>query len=197
MSRAQSDEEAKRAAAGRSSQRKYLPAQLHKPLPRSRTSIVRTFKTTLDTLHDQSWRKSPRFARFSQIDGSEASKASRAYWKLSRNLPRKLLSLLTQMRTGHIPLNVHLHRIQRTDSPECPCCKRHPETVLHYLMECQAHRAPRYRLRSKVGQEKYNIATLLTDRACMKHLFRFIDDTKRFHHIVGDLPELKSDDDDD
>lgn len=53
------DEEAKRAAAGRSSQKKYLLAQLHKPLPRSRTSMVRTYKTTLETRHDESWRKSP------------------------------------------------------------------------------------------------------------------------------------------
>lgn len=190
------DEEAKKAAAGRSSPRRKLPTQLHNPLPRSRTSIVRTYRTYLDTQHDEAWRSSPRYAKFSLIDNSEATKASRAYWKLSRNLPRKLLSILTQIRTGHVPLNAHLHRIQRADSPECPCCKRHPETVFHYLIECPSHRAPRSRLRRKIGYSKFNIATLLTDRATLKHLFRYINDTKCFHHIVGDLPELKTDDDD-
>lgn len=43
------DEEAKKAAAGRSSPWRKLPIQLHSPLPRSRTSIVRTYCTHLDT----------------------------------------------------------------------------------------------------------------------------------------------------
>ncbi|KAE9407133.1 hypothetical protein BT96DRAFT_746098, partial [Gymnopus androsaceus JB14] len=87
---------------------------------------------------------------------------------------------LTQIRTGHIPLNSHLHRIQLADSPDCPCCKRHPETVFHYLLECPAHCAPRNRLQRAVGHERFNMAALLTDSANLKHLFRFIDHTKRF-----------------
>lgn len=129
------DEEAKIAAAGRSGPRTRLPLQLHKPLPRSRTSIVQTYRAKLEEQHNKTWRTSPRYAKFSLIDASEATKASRSYWKLSRNLPRKLLSILTQLRTGHAPLCLHLHRICQADSPECPCCKRHPKTVIHYLME--------------------------------------------------------------
>ncbi|KAE9407132.1 hypothetical protein BT96DRAFT_752125, partial [Gymnopus androsaceus JB14] len=71
------DAEAKKAAVGRSSPRKKLPVQLHDPLPRSRTSIIRTYRASLQTQHDKTWQNSPRFAKFSLIDASAATKASR------------------------------------------------------------------------------------------------------------------------
>lgn len=189
------DEEAKKAAAGRSSPKRRLPSQLHKPLPKSRTSVVRIFRDKLNAQHNEAWKKSPRYAKFSAIDASDATTASRAYLKLSRYLPRKLLAVLTQLRTGHIPLQRHLHRIKKTDSDTCPCCKRHPETVFHYLMECPAHSTSRARLRRKLAADRWNVRALMTKPELLKHLFQFVDDTKRFHHIMGDLPSWKGEDD--
>ncbi|THU84165.1 hypothetical protein K435DRAFT_688099 [Dendrothele bispora CBS 962.96] len=42
--------------------------------------------------------------------------------------------MLIQLRTGHIQLYYHLHRTQQTDSPTCPCCNQHQETVIHFLL---------------------------------------------------------------
>ncbi|KAJ3824804.1 hypothetical protein F5880DRAFT_1446551, partial [Lentinula raphanica] len=87
---------------------------------------------------------------------------------------------LTQLRTGHAPLQAHLSKIKKVDTPTCPCCKQHPETVFHYLIQCSAHRTARNRLRRKVGPRNMNPAALLTEKDLLKHLFRYVDETKRF-----------------
>ncbi|KAJ3925609.1 MAG: hypothetical protein NXY57DRAFT_906865, partial [Lentinula lateritia] len=43
---------------------------------------------------------------------------------------------LTQLCTGHIPLQKHLDCIGKADSPMCPCCKRADETITHFLFSC-------------------------------------------------------------
>ncbi|KAJ3784018.1 hypothetical protein GGU10DRAFT_402979, partial [Lentinula aff. detonsa] len=102
---------------------------------------------------------------------------------------------LTQLRTGHIPLQGHLHKIKKTDSPTCPCCKQHPKTTFHYLFQCRAHRRPREILRQKVGRKNWNVGALLTEKNTLRHLFAYVDDTKRFYHILGNLPTLPEDQD--
>ncbi|THU94581.1 hypothetical protein K435DRAFT_591497, partial [Dendrothele bispora CBS 962.96] len=64
---------------------------------------------------------------------------SETFKKLIADLPRKHTTILVQLCTGHIPLKRHLHRICRADTPICPCCRRHPETVQHFLLPCPAH----------------------------------------------------------
>ncbi|KAF5362978.1 hypothetical protein D9758_007067 [Tetrapyrgos nigripes] len=70
------DEEAKRAAAGDSSPNEDLPTVLHKPLPISQTSVIRTFRTELQLRHDEAWAQSHRYQRFKTIDPVEATKAA-------------------------------------------------------------------------------------------------------------------------
>ena len=45
--------------------------------------------------------------------------------------------------TGHIGLNKHLHRINRSDTPNCPNCTDIEETVAHCIGQCPAY--PRVR----------------------------------------------------
>ncbi|KAE9395065.1 hypothetical protein BT96DRAFT_826774, partial [Gymnopus androsaceus JB14] len=111
--------------------------------------------------------------------------------KLSRGLPRKLLSILTQLRTGHIPLQKHLFNIKCAGTPTCPCCGNHPETIYHYLMECTAHNAARNRLRRTIGHRNFAYATLLTTSETLGELFRYVNDMRRFYHIVRELPSLE------
>ncbi|KAE9384391.1 hypothetical protein BT96DRAFT_773189, partial [Gymnopus androsaceus JB14] len=87
---------------------------------------------------------------------------------------------LTQLRIGHAPLQKHLYNINRVDSPLCPCCKRHPETVYHYLMECPAHRTRRDRMRRAIGRRSCTLSALLTTAETLKELFQFINDMRRF-----------------
>ncbi|KAJ3897958.1 hypothetical protein F5879DRAFT_761292, partial [Lentinula edodes] len=87
---------------------------------------------------------------------------------------------LTQLRTGHIPLQRHLHRIGKADSPTCPCCKHGNKTVMHYLFECCAHRQARGRLQRKLANDQWSIGSLLSTKSSLPHLFRYINDTKHF-----------------
>ena len=48
---------------------------------------------------------------------------------------RPLSSIITQLRTGKIALAHYLHKIQRKDSPRCPCSQG-IQTVRHILTEC-------------------------------------------------------------
>ena len=41
--------------------------------------------------------------------------------------------------TGHIGLNKHLHRINRSDTSNCPNCTDTEETVAHYISQCPAY----------------------------------------------------------
>ncbi|OAX32906.1 hypothetical protein K503DRAFT_651940, partial [Rhizopogon vinicolor AM-OR11-026] len=43
-------------------------------------------------------------------------------------------SLLFQLRTGHAPLNKHLHCIAKVPNPACQHCYLREETVRHFLI---------------------------------------------------------------
>ncbi|KZT66289.1 hypothetical protein DAEQUDRAFT_675233 [Daedalea quercina L-15889] len=97
------------------------------------------------------------------------------------------MSLLTQLRTEHVPLQVHLHRISKADSPRCPTCDYAKETVYHYLLDCPTYDQQRARMAFKLGPAAHSVQTLLTDPKALPHLFRFIHDTRRFDNTFGDL----------
>ena len=51
-------------------------------------------------------------------------------------LNRKNQSTIFRMRTQHIALNKHLHRIGASTSPACPLCGHPEETIEHHLLYC-------------------------------------------------------------
>jgi len=53
------------------------------------------------------------------------------------NLARKEQSLIFRLRTGHVPLNNHLHRIKKNHPAQCPLCGSPKETVEHHLLHCE------------------------------------------------------------
>ena len=73
--------------------------------------------------------------RLKEIDPSMPAGKHAKYTKF---LPRWNAALLIQLRSGHIPLNMYLHRIGKIDSPLCQECRKN-ETVFHYLIECRWH----------------------------------------------------------
>ena len=73
------------------------------------------------------------------------------YRSLVSGLNRRQTSLLTQLRTGHAPLNHHLHKIGAWETPFCMHCKTKRETVYHYIMTCDAYRDQRLQLRRDRG----------------------------------------------
>ncbi|KZP26428.1 hypothetical protein FIBSPDRAFT_732299, partial [Athelia psychrophila] len=93
------DEEAKQAEKGETSQDKGLPARFRsrRVLPTSKSSTKQAFYAKLKVRSQQSFEKSPRYAKMSKIDKTMPSDK---YRKLIKTLPRKHASILTQLRAA-------------------------------------------------------------------------------------------------
>ena len=130
------DTEAKKAAEGDASPAHALPTMLRKPLPTSVSAVKRAIKETAKRDAASHLAKSKRYPQLRDIDGSVPSSQFR---KLTAELTWKQASLMIQLRTGHIPLNLHLARFGAVESPTCPACHEKPESVHQFLMICTAH----------------------------------------------------------
>jgi len=126
------DEAARRATEGDTTPDAQLPEFLHAgPLPHSKSALRQTFHAKMKQMAMELWSRSPRYQWTNQIV-PDLPRAS--YFKSIARLPRKQTSIITQLITGHAPLNKHLHRIGKSASPICPSCHEHEETVTHFLL---------------------------------------------------------------
>ncbi|TFK54102.1 hypothetical protein OE88DRAFT_1616051, partial [Heliocybe sulcata] len=99
-------------------------------------------------------------------------------------LPRPQAAIVMQLRTGHAPLNAHLHRIQATAIPDCDHCPRIPEDVHHYLLICRKYERQRFALHRKIGRAASELSTLLN--AEVKALLAYVHQTRRFRKTHGE-----------
>ncbi|KAG2110706.1 hypothetical protein DEU56DRAFT_749788 [Suillus clintonianus] len=97
-----------------------------------------------------------------------------------------------QLRTGHAPLNKHLHRIRGAETPTCPACEESEETVHHYLMECPAYRAQRDVLQRSMPNRAYHIRRLLSNGEFLPNLFKYIAATKRLENAFGNVAPIEN-----
>ena len=181
------DEEAKKAITEGSSNTRDLPTILRKTLPRSKSAAKWTHNEKLKRLAQKNWQKSKRFDRMKKTDPTTPSNK---YINLVTKLPRKLASILSQLRTGHAPLAKHLHRIGKTNSPICPACLQSEETVHHFMLHCPAHQAARQTLRNSTGSRNIDVTKIFTSPKTLCALFKYVAETGRFHNTFGDLPEI-------
>jgi ribonuclease HI len=179
------DAEAKEAAEGSSSQEGELPVYLRgRPLPRSIAAARQHFRTGLRQEWKMRWAASPRYARMAKIDNTIPSGK---YNEMTMDFTRAQTSLITQLRTGHVPLNSHLHRIKRAASPLCPACGKADETVHHYLFDCRAHEHARHGLRGRLGSKAKSAKVLLGSKKGMAALLCYVAATKRLAGAFGDV----------
>jgi ribonuclease HI len=179
------DAEAKRASRGESSQEGELPPYLRAgQLPRSIAATRQQFRTELRAEWRRRWAASPRYDRLARIDNGLPSGK---YFKTVAEFTRAQTSLITQLRTGHVPLNGHLHRIKKVASPLCPACKRTDETVHHYLFECRAHEHARHGLRRKLGSKANSVKEVLGSKKGMIAALRYVAATSRLKDVFGDV----------
>ncbi|KAI0782617.1 hypothetical protein C8Q75DRAFT_727345, partial [Abortiporus biennis] len=94
---------------------------------------------------------------------------------------------LFQLRSGHIPLRYHLHRIGKAASPFCPACHLSTETVFHFLIRCSAYNQQRRILHRELGNPGRSVITLLSEPGATRPLFRFIHSTGRFTKTFSNL----------
>lgn len=184
----QADKEAKKAAGENSSNPSRLPQILKKPLPASSSAIKQAFQAKVKTRARERWTMSPRFRTVNAIDPTLPSKE---FGKQIDGLPRKHASLLLQLRTGHTPLNLHLHRIGKADSPLCPQCEESRESVAHFLFSCPAHARHRDRLSYTIGRDAHSLRGTLGTKENLKHVFAYVNGTQRLKPTFGavTLPE--------
>jgi len=183
------DKLAKEAASGSVSRTELLPEVLRQSLPRNVVSVRKTFKQQTMGRVRHLWTLSPRYRRLRNVDTD--CQRPITYQKLILPLSRMHSSILVQLRTQHVPLNVHLHRIKKIPSPSCPNCGHPSETVQHFLLRCPAYRNARSRLANKLGREAYHLAPLLSKKKCLPALMTFIRETGRLRHVFANIPDIR------
>jgi len=184
------DEQAKRAAHGETSQSHLLPSSLKNrartaiALPISKSALKQSFNAAVQNEAKEVWLRSPRHATLQNIDPSAPSKR---FASIIEELPRRHSALLFQLRTGHVSLNKHLHRITKAPSPICEACNQKNESVYHFILECPAYTRHRNAMRTSMGTNPLTLTNLLNNRKHIKKLLTFIAQTKRFVTTHGDV----------
>jgi hypothetical protein len=173
------DELAKAAVEFGSSDKHFLPKFLRNTLPSSLSATKKHIKHITSNDTKRWWKRSKRYKRIRAIDPTLPSKN---FLLATSELSRTQTSLLTQLRTGHAPLNQYLHRINRSDTPYCQHCD-----VPHLLLSCNKYSLHRHKLVTALRRKAHEISHLLSDRKAIYHTLNFLNDTGRFEHLYGDI----------
>jgi ribonuclease HI len=183
----EADKAAKSASEGRqnNSPPELLPRYLRGgTLPLSISALKQEHYQRSLSRWKQIWQTSPRFERMHRLD---PSLLDRSFIKLTSTFPKRLTGILIGLRTGHIALNKHLHRLGKSPSMYCPHCPQTVETVHHYLLACPQYRAERHNLSIALGRQATSPQYLLTNVEATPHLIRFLNNTKRLAPIFGEV----------
>src|SRR5258706_9659200 len=184
------DELAKQAAEFGSSSDDLLPPFLRRTLPTSLSAAKQQINDDTKSETKAWWKRSKRYRRIKSIDPSFPSSK---YILATDGLNRKHTSVLTQLRTGHIPLNGHLFRINKADSPHCSHCPNMVEDVPHLLFHCNKYAIQRHRFVMAIKRKAFHTRHILSNPAAIRHTLNFVNSTRRFHHTYGDTtPTLMS-----
>ena len=174
------DKEAKAAAAGTTTDKKLLPPLLRRKLTINPAALKRKHNKTIKEKWKDEWRKSPRGTKMTTIDVTTPSDTLLKLISGSK-FTRNASSLLTQICTGHIPLNGYLYKFKRVDSPRCPACGAAVETVQHFLFTCRSYAYMRWPLEQKC-KGPLTLKKILSDHKLTAQLINYIDATERFNH---------------
>jgi ribonuclease HI len=172
------DRAAKTAAAGFTSDKKQLPPFLRRKLTINPAALKRKFNKEIKKSWKTSWRRSPRGAKMAEIDGSTPSDTFLKTISGSK-LTRKASSILTQICTGHLPLNGYLYRFKRVDNPRCPACGAALETVHHFLFTCRSYAHARWPLEQSC-KGTLTLKKIFSDHKLVAQLIRYVNATGRF-----------------
>ncbi|KAF9235752.1 hypothetical protein BU15DRAFT_15569, partial [Melanogaster broomeanus] len=130
------------------------------------------------------WATSPRYTHLNNID---PKMLNGSYVNLASTLPRRHASMLIWLRTKHSLLNDHMHRIAKSDTPDCPHCPGSYENASHYLLTCPQYARERFILSQKLRRKATMIPHMLTDTKAVPLLLTFVNSTGRFRATFGDV----------
>ncbi|KAG2046775.1 hypothetical protein BDR06DRAFT_852690, partial [Suillus hirtellus] len=80
--------------------------------------------------------------------------------KLGGKLPKHLIGLYMYFHTRHVTLNVYLHGINHSESPQCPICKDTDKTINHFLFICPQYDHECHVLANALGHKATSIPFL-------------------------------------
>ncbi|KAF8815749.1 hypothetical protein BYT27DRAFT_7079142 [Phlegmacium glaucopus] len=104
---------------------------------------------------------------------------------MTARYPKKHTSILTQLRTQHIPLRAYLHRFKLEESPTCQQCGEEPETTTHFLFFCTKFEGQRNKLKQELKRGRELDASILGEKKSIPAVFRYIEATKCFEDSHG------------
>ena len=169
----EADKLAKDAAAGHSSARVDLPPILRRLLPTSASAFKQEFMKRMKIKWVGLWEVSPRKLRVSQFGDSFPFSALLDRLNL---LTRRQASLILQLRCGHFPLNIYLHRIKKVNSDKCTACNEgQPETINHFIFDCAAHIEARNELVKEIGLNHFHFPDIMSNVNRMRALTTYIN----------------------
>jgi ribonuclease HI len=169
----EADKLAKSAAQGQSSPSMALPLLLRRPLPYSADAEKQLYTQEVKKMWAEQWASSPRHERMTRVDKSFPFTKFRT---ILHGLSRAQSSLLIQIRSGHIPLNAHLHRLNCVDTDKCQACITRPgtiptkETVTHFLFDCPAYHNERHHLDVTLGRHSRNLEYIMSKEKHIREL---------------------------
>ena len=178
------DELAKHASVHGSSGKNRLPKFLRKGLPSSLSAIKQRISANAKNETKAWWKRSKRYRRIKSID---PSLPSGNFIKTTAELNRKQTCILTQLHTDHVPLNAHLYRFKKAETPFCPNCPNTTETTNHFLFFCHKYARQRHKLVIALKRKAFSKNYILTDEAAIHHTINYINDTGRFKSFLGDI----------
>lgn len=159
----EADELAKAAAAGDTTHPKEIPIGIRNGIKVNASAIKRAYKEETKKRTRRAWKESPYANRIKDIDQRLIGHQTDAYMKGIKGLQRRKVSILTQLRTGHAPLNKFLRKIGKSETETCPACNNAPETVKHFLIDCptwEEYRKPLERINSRKCKEVRHLQSL-------------------------------------
>ncbi|KAF9234671.1 hypothetical protein BU15DRAFT_52337 [Melanogaster broomeanus] len=189
------DEEAKEAAKSprNTSARMKLPLYLRNgTLLSSLSALKQAQKSQSAKRWAREWSLSPRHALATKYG---ADQPSNTFVKNVAHLTKRHISLLIWLRTGHVSLNQHLHRIKKMDTPNCPNCEDdRQEMIEHFLLMCPHYARERHALQTSLGRVAFSLPFILARPEASKHVIRFINDTKRLSDTFGNVTPSRPND---
>ena len=99
-------------------------------------------------------------------------------------IPRKMASLIFQLRCRHVPLNQFLYWFCRVDNDRCPACGTQPETVDHFFFQCPNYAHKRWPLLKLYNRVIPPITEILSNEKNMLQTINYIQATERFCHCI-------------
>ena len=96
------------------------------------------------------------------------------------------MSLIIQLHTGQIPLNVYLFWISKAATPWCHYCNHEEESVHHYLFDCPAWRNKRLHTAKKLRRDAKLLTHLLNSHTGIDQVLKFVGSTRRFSKEVDE-----------